>query len=122
MKTLVVGGAGFIGSHLCDILLEKGHEVACADNLSLGTKDNIRHLDGRSGFTFVQCDAADADELRNVFEEFKPEYVFHLAANSDIQASAVNPQVEYRNTYTTTFNILSCMRDFEVKKIFFSLQ
>ncbi len=120
MKILVVGGAGFIGSHLCDLLIEKGHEVLCVDNLSLGTKDNIRHLYGCSGFTFIECDAAYADELNKVFEGNKPEYVFHLAANSDIQASSANPKVEYRNTYTTTFNILSCMRDFGVKKIFFS--
>ncbi len=120
MKTLVVGGAGFIGSHLCDLLLEKEHEVVCFDNLSLGTKDNISHLNGRNGFKFIQGDAAEIGELRDVFEQNKPEYVFHLAANSDIQASAANPQVEYRNTYTTTFNILSCMREHDVKKLFFS--
>ena len=52
MKVLVAGGAGFIGSHLTDALLEKGHEVVCIDNLSLGTKRNIEHLEGRGKFRF----------------------------------------------------------------------
>lgn len=120
MKTLVVGGAGFIGSHLCDALLSEGHEVICVDDLSLGTKENIKHLEEKDGFTFLQKDAADLEDLRKVFDDTKPEYVFHMAANSDIQASASNPQVEYKNTYTTTFNVLSCMREYGVKKMFFA--
>lgn len=120
MKTLVIGGAGFIGSHLNDALLAEGHEVICLDNLSLGTKKNIMHLEGDDRFTFYQKDAGDLKELLAVFENEKPDYVFHLAANSDIQASASNPMVEYKNTYTTTFNILTCMREYGVKKLFFA--
>jgi UDP-glucose 4-epimerase len=120
MKALVVGGAGFIGSHLCDALLEKGNDVVCVDNLSLGTKKNIGHLAENPGFVFYEADASVERELDAVFAKEKPEYVFHLAANSDIQASALNPQTEYRNTYTTTFCILSCMRTHGVKKLFFA--
>jgi UDP-glucose 4-epimerase len=120
MKALVVGGAGFIGSHLCDALLEEGNDVVCVDNLSLGTKENIGHLAGNPGFVFYEADASVEHELDAVFEKEKPEYVFHLAANSDIQASALSPQTEYRNTYTTTFCILSCMRTHGVKKLFFA--
>lgn len=120
MKTLVVGGAGFIGSHLCNALLEKGHEVICIDNFSLGDEAHVSDLIGKEGFNLIKADAADGEDLHSVFEETEPEYVFHLAANSDIQASAQNPEVEYRNTYTTTFQILSCMRDFGVKNLFFS--
>lgn len=120
MKALVVGGAGFIGSHLCDVLLNGGHEVACVDNLSLGTRENISHLIGWSGFSFYQADAADGELLEDIFQKEKPDYVFHLAANSDIQASAENPAVEYRNTYSTTFQILCCMRQNGVKRLFFA--
>lgn len=120
MKVLVVGGAGFIGSHLCDALIEKGNSVVCVDNFSLGTKANIAHLAGNAMFSLYEADATDEVELNRIFETEKPEYVFHLAANSDIQASATNPSVEYKNTYTTTFQILSSMRKYGVKKMFFS--
>lgn len=120
MKALVIGGAGFIGSHLCDGLLEQGHQVGCLDNFSLGTRGNIGHLYRCSDFKLYEADAADREQLRNVFLDFQPDYVFHLAANSDIQASAVNPDVEYRNTYTTTFEVLSAMREYGVKNLFFA--
>lgn len=120
MKILVAGGAGFIGSNLIDLLLEKGHEVVCVDNYFIGTKDNIAHLDGNLKFKMYEQDLCEIDNLKQIFETEKFEYVFHLAANSDIQASANNPVIEYRNTYTTTFNILECMRIYGVKKMFFA--
>lgn len=120
MKTMVVGGAGFIGSHLCDALLANGHKVVCVDNFSLGTKENIRYLQKNDKFTLYETDAADKNALDEVFDKTKPEIVYHLAANSDIQASAVNPDVEYRNTYTTTYNVLYCMRKYGIKKLFFA--
>lgn len=120
MRALVIGGAGFIGSHLCDSLLKQGHKVGCLDNFSLGTKENIKHLSENNDFILYEADASDRKKLRGVFQDFHPDYVFHLAANSDIQASAVNPDVEYRNTYTTTFEILSAMREYGVKKMFFA--
>ncbi len=120
MKALVVGGAGFIGSHLCDALLAEGHSVVCVDDLSRGTMENIAHLEGNGGFSFYQVDVSDADALGKVFAECMPDYVFHLAANSDIQASAADPAVEYQRTYTTTFQVLSCMRKYKTKRLFFS--
>ena len=120
MKVLVAGGAGFIGSNLIDLLLEKGHTVVCVDNYFIGTKENITHLSGNPDFKMYENDLCDFEKLSAIFEEEKFDYVFHLAANSDIQASAKNPFVEYKNTYTTTFNILECMRLHEVKKLFFA--
>lgn len=120
MKALVVGGAGFIGSHLCDALLRQSIDCVCVDNLSLGTKKNVEHLLQEEKFSFAELDASDEKSLEGVFQEKDVDIVFHLAANSDIQASARKPQVEYRNTYSTTFSILSCMRKYEVKRIFFA--
>lgn len=120
MRALVVGGAGFIGSHLCDALLEQGEECVCVDSLSLGTKKNIEHLLSKDGFTFYELDASETNELESVFQKTDFDMVFHLAANSDIQSSAKKPEVEYKNTYSTTFSILSCMRKYGVKKIFFA--
>ncbi len=120
MKALVAGGAGFIGSNLTDLLLAKGHEVVCVDNYFIGTKDNIAHLSTNPRFKMYEQDLCDLNALSKIFESEKFDYVFHLAANSDIQASAKNPVVEYKNTYTTTFNILECMRLYGVKKLFFA--
>ncbi|MEY8374761.1 NAD-dependent epimerase/dehydratase family protein [Lachnospiraceae bacterium 56-18] len=119
-NVLVVGGAGFIGSHLCDALLGKGDKVICADNFSLGIRKNICSMEENENFILYETDASDMKALERIFENEALDYVFHLAANSDIQASASNPEVEYRNTYTTTFCILSCMRKYRVRKLFFA--
>lgn len=120
MNILVAGGAGFIGSNLIDLLLEKGHKIICVDNFFIGTKKNIEHLTCNENFKFYEENLCDLEKLSDIFDKEEIEYVFHLAANSDIQASAKNPIVEYQNTYTTTFNILECMRTHGVKKLFFA--
>lgn len=120
MKMLVAGGAGFIGSHLIDALLNEGHEVVCVDNFFIGTKENIKHLKGNSHFHFYEQDLTDFDPVLKIFQDEKVDYVFHLAANSDIQASANDPMIEYKNTYSTTFVLLECMRRTGVKKLFFA--
>ncbi|PNS07325.1 UDP-glucuronic acid decarboxylase family protein [Solilutibacter silvestris] len=70
-KILVTGGAGFLGSHLCDRLLEQGHEVLCADNMFTGSKRNIEHLSGHSRFEFMRHDVTfplyvEVDEIYNL--------------------------------------------------------
>lgn len=120
MKILVAGGAGFIGSNLIDLLLEKGNEVVCIDNYFIGTKKNIQHLTNHSQFVMYEQDLCDLEAVSQIFTKENIEYVIHLAANSDIQASAQNPVIEYQNTYTTTFNLLECMRLHGVKKMFFA--
>lgn len=120
MKILVAGGAGFIGSHLVDALLTEGHNVVCVDNFFIGTRENIKHLLGEPRFTFYEKDLSDITQILPIFEQEQVDYVFHLAANSDIQASAQSPMIEYKNTYSTTFVLLECMRLCGVKKLFFA--
>lgn len=120
MRTLVSGGAGFIGRHLCEALLQAGHSVVCVDNFSLGTKLGVEKFVSEEGFCLYEKDVTDRVEMERIFEMENPEYIFHLAANSDIRASASSPDVEYRNTYTTTYELLHCMRTYHVKNLFFA--
>ena len=105
---------------MIDSLLKEGNTVICVDNFFIGTRENIKHLSNNDFFIFYEQDITDFDGMLKIFEKEKPDYVFHLAANSDIQASANNPIIEYKNTYSTTFVLLECMRKTGVKKLFFS--
>lgn len=75
MKILVTGGAGFIGSHLCDALLERGHSVVALDNLLTGSTDNIAHLAGRSDFLFINHDVTEY-----IYLPGRIDFIFHLAS------------------------------------------
>ena len=68
MKALVVGGAGFIGSHLCRALLERKINVVCVDNLSLGVKANIECFSDRNDFVFYEADASEMDIMEEIFQ------------------------------------------------------
>lgn len=120
MKILVTGGAGFIGSHLCDALIERGNDLTVIDNLVLGRKENISHLLGRSGFEFIEENLLHEEGMRILFKEGHFDMVYHLAANSDIQKGGKDPWVDYDLTFNTTFHILQLMKEFEVKKFFFA--
>jgi len=74
-RTLVTGGAGFLGSHLCDRLLREGHEVICADNLITGNLKNIAHLFGREGFRFLKQDVTEY-----LYIEGPVQYILHFAS------------------------------------------
>ncbi len=118
MKVLIAGGAGFIGSHLVDSLI-KENEITVADKLVFGDK-NIRHLSKSKNFEFINCDIANYDQIENVFSKNQFDVVYHLAANSDIQKGGKEPNIDYRDTFLTTRNLLDCMRKYNVKNIFFS--
>ncbi|HIE11529.1 MAG TPA: SDR family NAD(P)-dependent oxidoreductase, partial [Kiritimatiellae bacterium] len=75
MRILITGGAGFIGSHLCDRLLADGHKVIAMDNLSTGSVDNIAHLAGHESFHFIKHDVTNY-----IFVEGPLDAVFHLAS------------------------------------------
>ena len=120
MKILITGGAGFIGSHLSDKLLEENNEVVIFDNLSLGRLSNIQNALTNSNCKFVKGDILNKEEFFKVFEDNKFDVVFHMAANSDIAKSHTNPNVDFDNTLTTTYNVLLAMKEFGVKKIVFA--
>ena len=120
MRILITGGAGFVGSHLCDALLERNHDLTVVDNLILGRKENISHLLGRSDFEFIEEDLLHEKAMRDIFKNGKFDMVYHLAANSDIQKGGKDPMVDYNLTFNTTFHVLQYMKEFGVKKFFFA--
>lgn len=120
MKILITGGAGFIGSHLADLLVSKEDDVVAVDNLSLGTMGNINHLIHHKKFKFIKEDLLNEHKLKNIFQENQFEAVFHLAANSDIQNSANDPGIDLQNTFMTTWNLLECCRLFHVGQFVFA--
>lgn len=120
MNILVTGGAGFIGSHLDDALIARGHQLTIVDNLVLGCKENIEHLIGNPNFCFIEADLLDMPNMREIFAEGKFDMVYHLAANSDIQKGGKDPMVDYNLTFNTTFNVLQLLKEFEIKKFFFA--
>lgn len=119
-KVLVTGGAGFIASHLIDKLLAMGLDVTALDNLSLGRKENISHHFDNTKFEFVEGDILDREMLGKLFDRKGFDFVFHLAANSDIARSHADPSVDLNMTFMTTFNVLDEMRKHNVKQIMFA--
>ena len=120
MKILVTGGAGFIGSHLCDVLIADGHNVTVVDNLVLGKVENIEHLINNPNFSFFKEDLNNGHAMDMIFMDGEFDMVYHLAANSDIQKGGKDPMVDYQLTFNTTFNVLQMMKKYEVKKFFFA--
>lgn len=120
MNYLVTGGAGFIGSHLCDYLIKENNFVVAIDNLSLGKEKNIAHLMQNKNFKFIKTEICNMYELKKIFELCTFDAVFHLAANSDIATSREDPFIDLNNTFLTTFNVLNMMKLNNVKKIVFA--
>ncbi len=106
-KILVTGGAGFIGSHLVDALMEKGCKVVCFDNLSTGKLENIKKWLNHPKFTFVKGDLLDREAVRKVAD---CDAVFHLAANPEVRIAATHPSVHFEQNIVATFNLLEELR------------
>ena len=100
MRAIVTGGAGFIGSHVAEILIERGHEVLVIDDLSGGFVDNIP-----AGARFVR--ESILSDLGPVFEKFAPQAVYHLAAYAAEGLSHHIPLFNYQNNLTGTANVLA---------------
>jgi UDP-glucose 4-epimerase len=120
MRILVTGGAGFIGSHLCERLIGRGEQVWCVDNLRLGRRANIAHLAVLPAFRFHELDVLDRSALAALFDEAGFDAVFHLAANSDIAAGAADFRLDLQLNQLTTVAVLEAMQARGVKRLFFA--
>jgi UDP-glucuronate decarboxylase len=99
MRILVTGGAGFLGSHLCDKLLGQGHEVVCLDNLFTGTKANIAHLAGTPAFEFVRHDVTDPFK-------YEVDQIYNLACPASPPHYQYNP---IKTTKTSVMGAINCL-------------
>ena len=113
MKILVVGGAGYIGSHMLKRLQNTNHEVEVLDNLSTGFETNTL------GFPFHKCDLADKDHVYTILQN-KYDLVMHFASYINVGESYINPQKYYENNVQNTLNLLSCMIDLKILNFIFS--
>ncbi|MDP2659418.1 MAG: NAD-dependent epimerase/dehydratase family protein [Dehalococcoidia bacterium] len=114
MKVLVTGGAGFIGSHVADGLIEHGHQVVVVDNLSTGSRENLNPK-----ATFHEVDIR-SPELAGVFEKERPDVVDHHAAQMSVKVSVQNPREDADINVLGGLNVIECSKDYGVKKIVYA--
>jgi UDP-glucose 4-epimerase len=106
MKTLVTGGAGFIGSNLVDALVARGDDVAVIDNLATGKRENLEHALA-NGAELIELDVRDAEAVAGAVERVRPEAIFHLAAQIDVRKSVADPAHDSRVNVEGTINVLN---------------
>ena len=119
---LVTGGAGYIGSHTCVALAERGHDVVIVDNLvnsSMGAVETIRRLTG-SEMPFHQVDLVDSDALGEVFDQHPIESVIHFAGLKAVGESVDEPLMYYQTNLVSTMNLLDQMQRHDVWELVFS--
>ena len=115
MRTVVTGGAGFIGSNVVDALLERGDEVTVVDDLSTGRRDN---LDGAlaGGARLVEADIRDAQAMRELVADARPDAIFHLGAQIDVRKSVSDPGHDARINVEGTINMLAAAQEAGVRR------
>jgi UDP-glucose 4-epimerase len=118
MKAIVTGGAGFIGSHLVDRLIDDGYSVSVIDNMSCGTMENLKQHAGNPKLKVHNADIRDAEELNRLFSGH--DVVFHLAAQANIRKSAVDHKSDLDNNLVGTINILEAMIKNNIQDLVFA--
>ena len=116
MKSIITGGGGFVGSHLCERLVKDGHEIIVLDNFSLGKIDNLKKF--KNKITIVKKDIRNLNSINNLFK--KTHNVFHLAALADIVPSIENPDDYFSTNVTGTYNVLKASINNKVKRFIYT--
>ncbi|MGA2767882.1 MAG: GDP-mannose 4,6-dehydratase [Candidatus Bathyarchaeia archaeon] len=115
MRILITGGAGFIGSYLCEKYTKEGHTVLCLDNFLSGNLLNVRHLLIHRNFKLIEGDILDFNLLERISRDV--DAIFHLAAQIHVDRSYVEPRLTYEINVMGTQNILEVARIYDVKKV-----
>ncbi|MFH0849882.1 MAG: SDR family NAD(P)-dependent oxidoreductase [Candidatus Bathyarchaeota archaeon] len=118
MRVLVTGGAGFIGSHLVDRLMAKGHKVRVLDNLASGSMANLEQWKGNPSFEFIRGDLLDRETTRRAVEGCAQ--VYHMAANPEVQANKASPEDHFRQNIEATYSLLEALRGSKVELLVFA--
>jgi UDP-glucose 4-epimerase len=118
MKALVTGAAGFIGSHLVDRLLARGHRVIGVDNFSTGRREFLKDALKNKRFRLVQRDLLKPSALNGLLP--RVEWVFHFAANADVRDGLSHPHKDLEQNTLVTFHVLEAMRTAGVRRLVFS--
>jgi len=105
---MITGGAGFIGSHLLDLLISRGANVCVFDNLSNRSSENIKHWTENNAFKFMCCDLVSENNIVKAVEDC--DVVFHLAANPEVRVGSTSPEIHYQQNVVATFNLLEAIR------------
>jgi UDP-glucose 4-epimerase len=117
---LVTGGAGFVGSHLCDRLLAEGRSVVAVDDLATGRKENLADALGHGeAFSFTELDVR-SDGLLDVFSRHRPEVVMHLAAQAGVRPSLDDPDHDASVNIMGTLNVLKCASAVGSRKVVYA--
>ena len=119
MRTLVTGGAGFIGSNLVDALLARGDAVTVVDDLSSGHERNLAAA-LQAGARLERLDIRDAPALEQLVERVAPEVIFHLAAQVDVRVSLADPAHDARTNVEGTINVLEAARAAGTRRVVFA--
>ena len=114
----VTGGAGFIGSNLCEKLVDLGHQVVCYDNLSTGNYENIRHLLANKNFKLVVADIRDVESLSSAMEGCT--HVSHQAALGSVPRSISNPSATNENNIAGSLNVLHTAMQIGIKRFVYA--
>ncbi len=118
MKVLVTGGAGFIGSHISDYLLEKNYQVRVLDNLSNGNLDNIKHLQNNPNFEFMWGDITDLQTCHNAVKGV--DLVCHQAALGSVPRSIENPILSHKSNVDGYLNLLVAAKEAGIKRFVYA--
>ncbi|MCH8928825.1 MAG: SDR family oxidoreductase [Candidatus Marinimicrobia bacterium] len=117
-KTIVTGGAGFIGSHITERLLGDGHDVTVLDNFSTGRQENLHHLSEFENLNVVHADISVQEEITEYFADV--DWVFHIAALADIVPSIVNPSLYHKSNVDGTVSVLEASRNAGVERFIYA--
>ena len=124
MKILITGAAGFIASHVADMLLKRGDKIIAIDNFNnyysqKSKRSNIKQAESHKNYTLFEADILDTEKIRSIFRQTAPDKVIHLAARAGVRPSLENPQLYADINIKGTINILELSHEFSIKNFIF---